>query len=265
MRKFFNYFSIFLSDALVYRATGFIWMLVDIGPAVVALIFWRAAFNSSSLIGDYSLSSMIFYYLGVMLVKTLVATHPQYHLSDQIRSGNFSNYLIKPLSITWSKIAAGISWRIIRFMFLIPLIIAIFIYLHRLYHGFSFVNINLLLLIPSLIMAFLINFYFKMCLGLATFWFTEVGWLFFAFRVINTFSSGELIPLDLLPAYLFKLINLLPFKYMLFFPLSLALNKYSYQETITGLLIQVLWCLISFFIYKLVLKKGIKAYEAYGS
>lgn len=267
MRKFFSYFIIALSDAFVYRATGLIWMLVDIGPAVVALIFWKAAFESSSMIGNYSLKDMLFYYLGIMLIKTLVATHPQYDLSRQIRSGGFSKYLIKPFSLTSSKIADSISWRAIRFVFLIPLVVYLIFYLHQLDYDFSLINlnINIFFTLLSLIMAFLLNFFIKMIMGLATFWFTEVGWIFFAFRIVNGFFSGELIPVDLFPEAVLKLADLLPFKYMLFFPLSLALNKYSYIQSITGLFAQAGWTLVFYLAYKLVLKKGIRVYEAYGS
>ncbi|MFH1280267.1 MAG: ABC-2 family transporter protein [Candidatus Beckwithbacteria bacterium] len=265
MRKFFSYFSIALSDAFAYKAAGFIWMLNDIGPAIVGLIFWKAAFNSSVNIGGYTLQSMIFYYLGIMLVNTLVATHPQYDLSDQIRSGNFSKYLTKPINITTSKIAGSIAWRVIRFIYLLPVILLINIYLYKSNQGFSYLNLNIIFLTLSLIMAFLLNFFIKMSLGLATFWFTEAGWLFFTYRIINTFLSGELIPLDLFPQSVFNLISYLPFKYMLFFPLSIALNKQSYLNTVQGLLIQLFWCLVFYLIYKLVLKKGIKVYEAYGN
>ncbi len=265
MRKILGYFSISLSDAFAYRAVGFIWMLVDVGPAIVALIFWNAAFKTSSIIGSYSLQGMLFYYLGIMLVKTLVATHPQYDLYRQIRSGGFSKYLIKPFNLTSSKIVDAISWRLIRFVYLLPLIVYLIIYLFNLNQSFSFLNINFFFLFFSLIMAFLINFFIKMVLGLATFWFTEPGWLFFAFSILNSFFGGELVPIDLFPPTFFGVVDLLPFKYMLFFPLSIALNKYSFQESIIGLIIQFSWCLFFFFIYKLVLKKGVKVYEAYGS
>jgi len=240
-------------------------MVLDISPAIVSLIFWKAAFNSSANIGGYSLKNMMLYYFGIILINTLVSTHPQYTLSEQIRSANFSKYLTKPVNITNIKAANEVAWKIIRFTYLSIPVVLLSIYLFKNNQDLGYLNINLVFLLPSLVMAFLINFYIKMSLGMATFWFTEAGWLFFAFRVVNSFLSGELIPLDLLPPTLFSVINYLPFKYMLFFPLSIALNKQTYFNTSIELLIQFLWCLLFYLLYKLTLKKGIKAYEAYGS
>ncbi|MDZ7587299.1 MAG: ABC-2 family transporter protein [Patescibacteria group bacterium] len=89
MRKFWAFFKISLSDAFTYRVTGVIWMLNDLGPALVMIIFWLAAFQTKDTISGYTLSSMVFYYFGVMLINSLVTTHPHYFLSEEIRSGAF--------------------------------------------------------------------------------------------------------------------------------------------------------------------------------
>ena len=54
MRKLLAYFRVALIDAFIYRATGFIWMLNDVGPAVIALIFWSAAFTTHSSFAGYT-------------------------------------------------------------------------------------------------------------------------------------------------------------------------------------------------------------------
>jgi len=265
MKKFWSFFSISISDALIYRATGFIWMLNDIGPAAVSLIFWLAAFQTKPLIGSYSASGMIIYYLGIMSNNNLVDTHPQYHLSDEIKSGVFSNYLTKPFSITVKKIADAISWRIVRIIFLAPIFLIFFLLFKSYWENYSLNFVNILSFMISLFFAFFLNFFIKMSLGLSSVWFLESGWLFFFYQILASFFSGELIPLDLFPSTFLKLVNLLPFKYMLFFPLSLMLNKITQLSHIgLGLLIQLIWCLVFYLIYKLVLKKGFKAYDVFG-
>ena len=104
-----------------------------------------------------------------------------------------------------------------------------------------------------------------MILGLTTIWFTEAGWLFNSFNIIAGLFGGELIPLDLLPQALLTVNNWLPFKYMLYFPLSLILNRVNQpSELIMGLLLGCFWATFFYWLYRLVLKRGIKNYCAYG-
>ena len=138
MRKFWSFFTICLSDALVYRATSFIWMLLDISPAVVSLIFWFAAFQNKSVIAGYTLSSIFFYYLGVMLIKNVVTTHPQYNLSQEIRTGDFSNYLLKSINLVNFKIASNFAWRTTRLIFLTPLLLILIFSFNHLLPQFNF-------------------------------------------------------------------------------------------------------------------------------
>lgn len=265
MRKFLVYFRIAVADALVYRASGFIWMLNDIGPALVALFFWLAVFKTHVAIGGYTVASIVFYYFGVMLINSLVATHPQHFLSDEIRSGAFSNYLVKPIHLAVFKIAGAISWRAVRVLFFLPAILILWWLFSSTLRGLSFSVLNLCLFAVSLLAAFLINFFIKMILGLTTIWFTEAGWLFNSFNIIAGLFGGELIPLDLLPQALLTVNNWLPFKYMLYFPLSLILNRVNQpSELIGGLLLGFFWTIFFYWLYRLVLKRGIKNYCAYG-
>lgn len=264
MRKFLAFSRMVIIDAFIYRATGFIWMLNDIGPAVIALIFWSAAFTTHSSVAGYTFSQMLLYYLGIMFVNNVINTQPQFFLSDEIRSGDFSNYLLKPINFTMLKFASNSSWRIVRLIFFIPMLLLVaklfsldlgLFYFHVFQWG---------LIILSLSLAFAINFFFKLALGLTTIWFEESGWLFFGFDILSSFLSGELIPLDLFPNGLLVANNFLPFKYMLYFPLSILLNRLSGHELFFGLLFQFVWCLFAYGLYRLLLRRGSRIYSAYG-
>jgi len=265
MRKFLAYFHNSISDALVYRATGFIWILNDLGPALVMIIFWAAAFQTKGIIAGYTLSSITLYYFGVMMINSLISTHPHYFLSEEIRSGAFSNYLVKPIKLAVYKLASALSWRAVRVIFFIPLILILWQVFPAQSTHLSFSLITLVLFIFSLSLSLLINFFIKMILGLTTIWFTEAGWLFLSFNIVASLFSGDMIPLDLLPSGLMAVNNFLPFKYLVYFPLSLILNKIStVKELFLGLTIEFFWVIFFYLLYRLVLRRGIKNYCAYG-
>ncbi len=265
MRKFWAYFRNSFSDALVYRATGLIWLLNDIGPALVMIVFWMAAFQTKESISGYNLASIAFYYFGVAGISSLVTTHPQYILADEIRSGAFSNYLVKPIQLAVYKLAGGLSWRVIRVLFFVPAVLILWQLMSLNLPSLNFNLTTLVIFFLSLTLSLLITFFIKMILGLTAVWFTECGWLFMSFEIIAGFFSGELIPLDLFPPAVIAVNNLLPFKYMIYFPLSLILNRISsLPEQLTGLLIAFVWVIFFYTLYRLVLKQGIKNYCAYG-
>jgi len=265
MRRFLAYFRQSLADAFIYRATGFIWMLTDIAPALIMLLFWLAAFRGRPVVAGYTPAAMIVYYFGVMLINNLVSFQPQYFLSDEIRTGAFSNYLVKPISLTAYKLAGGLCWRLVRLIFFLPSMLVIGMLFSQELQKLDFRQLNFSLFLAGLALAFLINFFLKLVLGLLTFWFLEAGWIFFTFEVLTSFFSGEAVPLDLFPQSLNLVNNLLPFKYLLYFPLSLLLGRVgSGQELLLNFSLAVFWTIAAYGLYRLVLKKGIKNYCAFG-
>lgn len=265
MKKFWVYLKLAIADALAYRAEGMIWMLVEVSEPLVALIFWLAAFQSHNSIAGYTLSSMVLYYFGVMFINNLVATHPQYDMAEEIRSGSFSNYLLRPINFVSYKIAGGASWRIVRILFFTPLLLLLIPIFKLDVASLNLTPERIFLVLVSLLMAFWLHFFFKMVLGLAAIWFTEAGWLFISFSILNSFFSGDLIPLDLFPSKLLDIANWLPFKYLTYFPLTLSLNRLTQTTDIFfGLAIQFIWCLLFYLLYRLVWRSGSKTYSAYG-
>jgi ABC-2 type transport system permease protein len=265
MRKLLAYFRVAIADAFIYRAEGIIWMLNDVGPAVIALIFWSAAFQTQANFAGFTYPQMLVYYLGIMFVNNVINTQPQYFLSEEIRNGDFSEYLLKPINLTLFKFASNNSWRLVRLIFFLPLLLLV----AKLFAvNFNFISLSwvkLGLIVASLVMAFFINFFLKLALGLTTIWFEEAGWLFFGFDILATFLSGELIPLDFFPAGLTAANNWLPFKYLLYFPLSLVLNSgQSAGALITGFGYQFVWCLLAYILYRWIFNRGSRAYGAYG-
>ena len=56
----------------------------------------------------------------------------------------------------------------------------------------------------SLVLAFLVGFFFEASVGMVGFWFLEVTSLLYIVMTLNFFISGHMLPLDLLPAALVR-------------------------------------------------------------
>ncbi len=102
-------------------------------------------------------------------------------------------------------------------------------------------------------------------MALTTVWLMEAGWMFFLFEMIYGLFSGEMIPLDILPPAVNQLNQFLPFKYLLYFPVSLFLGKVTaVREIIFGLGVSAAWLILFLWLYRRLRARSAKAYESYG-
>ena len=84
---------------------------------------------------------------------------------------------------------------------------------------------------------------------------------------MNTFTfifAGQVAPTVILPGILKQAAILLPFRYMIGFPIEVLMGKLPPGETVAGLVIQFIWTTSVIIIYKMIWNRGVKAYTAIG-
>jgi ABC-2 type transport system permease protein len=116
----------------------------------------------------------------------------------------------------------------------------------------------------SLIMAFLLGFFLEMSIGLIAFWFLEVTSLLFVTMLFNFFLSGHMFPLDMLPEPWGQIVDLLPFKYLAYFPAAVFLGKVTGVELVKGLCMQAAWLVFFIVTSRLMFRWGVKRYSGFG-
>ncbi len=113
-------------------------------------------------------------------------------------------------------------------------------------------------------MGFLVGFLIESLIGLIGFWFLEVSSLVFIFMMINFFLSGHMIPLDWLPAAIARPVQLLPFKYLAYFPAAVMLGRFSHADLSRELLIESVWVVGLFVCNRVAFHRGVRRYGAFG-
>ncbi len=116
----------------------------------------------------------------------------------------------------------------------------------------------------SLILAFLVGFFFEASVGMVGFWFLEVTSLLYIVMTLNFFISGQMLPLDLLPQPWFGMLKLLPFQYMAYFPAVVFLGKVKGTELWLHLLGELLWAIGFMVLARLLFRMGLRRYSAFG-
>jgi ABC-2 type transport system permease protein len=103
------------------------------------------------------------------------------------------------------------------------------------------------------------------CIGLLSFWWTQVLAVQDFWFGIYALCSGYLVPLDLFPPQITQVIAILPFRAMLSFPLDLLLGRLDPPAIAVGLAHQVIWALVFFGLMQILWTRGLRRYGAVGA
>ena len=103
-----------------------------------------------------------------------------------------------------------------------------------------------------------ISYFIELIIGILTFY-TTSSWGLQCFKqAITSFFSGALIPIELMPIWLQNITNVMPFKSMVYFPVSLFLGNLSEMEAIKGLIFQGFWIIILAALSGILYKRAIR-------
>lgn len=207
----------------------------------------------------YDPTSLGYYFLLVSMIAAIIG-FDAHSVSQEIRDGEITQHVLKPFSYMWMKFWSTFPNAFIKFVVGSVIIVILFLL------GFQ-VSTNLLncfLFLLTLILAILGNYLIYFLVGLASFW-TQQVYGFGAFvSIASSLVSGRLIPVDLLPSQIVVISNILPFRYLIFFPTEVFLGKLNPNEIFTGIAIQTVWVGILYIVSLLVWRLGQKEMEAIG-
>lgn len=244
-----------------YRGSMIMWMLSNIMPLVMLAVWVSIA--EYGPIGHYDVNSFIQYYLALLMVRQLVTVWVIWDLDREIRLGELSSRLLKPLNPIHYHIAFNLADKIFRAFTLVPIILTITLMFPSL--RFTASLLHILAFIISLCLAWGIRFVSQYCIGLLGFWITQ------SLAINETAYAGLLLfggviaPLDLFPTHLQNIILYLPFRYMLSLPVEIILGKVQSSYIIQELAVQCFWFAAFFGMYNVLWKKGLKKYSAVGA
>jgi ABC-2 type transport system permease protein len=262
-KLYIQQFKTTLASMFQYRVSLLIWMIGQILEPLVYLIVWSVVSDSSGgSVGNYTTEEFAGYFIVLMLVNQFTYTWIMYEFEYRIREGILSFALLKPVHPIHSDIADNISSKLIT----LPIMILIAAGLAVVFHAsFSPTPWAIALFIPIVLLAFIVRFLIEWTLALAAFWTTRVSALNQTYFVLMLFLSGQIAPLTLLPSPVQVVANILPFRWMIGFPVELLLGRLTTVEMLTGLGAQIVWILIGFVLLRIVWRAGVRIYSAVGA
>jgi ABC-2 type transport system permease protein len=263
MRKYFLIAKNTWDEAFVYRINLIVWRLRNVLQVLTIYFLWFSILPKHSALLGYSQQQMLTYILGTTIVGSIVFSSLIGQVGEEINQGNLSNHLLKPCNYFYYWFARDIGDKAMNTIFTIIELIFLIVILRPpiiVQTNVGYIILAIIAIINGIFIHFFINF----LLGFIGFWSSEIWAPRFIFFSLYTFFSGNIFPLDILPKPVFFLFQLLPFSYLLYFPIKLYMGQVQRIEVFSGFFISYLWVLLLAFFVKKVWKKGLRIYTAQG-
>lgn len=248
------------SSWLQYRSFFFILAFGWMVPPLVAMAVWMAAAAKGGVSG-FDQAEFVSYYLVLALVNQITYAQANWTLGDVIREGGLNAWLLRPMPALFNVLASEGAGKVVYLVFVVPVCVVLALLL-RLELNVGWGNIVLFLI--SLVLAWALRFLWGCWLALLAFWSTRADALLALQDSLVFLLAGVVAPVALLPQGLQGIATLLPFRYMISFPVEVLLRPMTVSEFVTGFALQLFWLAAAAGLTRILWQTGLRRYAAVG-
>ncbi|MEO8698719.1 MAG: ABC-2 family transporter protein [Kofleriaceae bacterium] len=254
-----------VAETVAYRAEFLVWMLTTTIPLIM-LALWTSVARDGAFFSpdgvEYTSEKFQAYYLSNLIVRQLTGSWVAWQISEEIRTGSMAMRLLRPLHPFFAIAASHIA--AVPFRSIVALPIAVILLVGSGATELATNPLQLVLLVPSLLLAWLITFAILFLLGALAFWVTRAMAMLNLYFGLFMLLSGYLLPIDLLPPYVAGVARYSPFRFMQSLPIELMTKKLPTGELAMLMLGQVGWTVVAVVGALWVWRLGVRRFEAVG-
>jgi ABC-2 type transport system permease protein len=264
LKKYSCAFILEIQSAMEYRLDFFMDLLSGCFTVIIQVFLWTAIYGGSqNEMYGYTYNQMIVYVIMAGVMTKIVSTGFEWEILIDIKEGTLSRFLVQPIGYFPYKVAGLLGRKVIHLAVVVLIAIGVLLAIKvSLSAEFALTNIAIVLaVIPVSLMINCLLFY---CFSALNFWMTEAWSVFNGLSVASWIFSGGVFPLDVFGHRAQEVFKLLPFQYIIYFPLNIICGRLRYSEIISGILTQFFWIAVLYALSKLLWKLGMKKYIAAG-
>jgi len=266
LKLYLAIFRVSLKERMTYRSDFLLGTILRFLPMVTTILLWQAIYAGSKQteLAGFGYREMIAYLL-LTNISRMFSSMPGLAggIAREIREGTIKRYLIQPVDMVGYLLVYRMAHKVTYIvMSFIPYALLFFV-CRGFFDGFPDAW-TLAAFALSLVLSFLVGFFFEASVGMVGFWFLEVTSLLYIVMTLNFFISGHMLPLDLLPKPWAGLLMALPFQYMAYFPAVVFLGKVKGTWLLFLLLGEVFWAVFFIVLARSLYRLGLRRYSAFG-
>jgi ABC-2 type transport system permease protein len=265
LQKYAKSLALGMQSAMEYRADFLLGMVSAIWPMFIQFFMWTSIYQGSSqpVMFGYTYAQMITYTIIANIVQRLLRTGFEYEINDDIKNGGLDKFMVRPIGYFQFRMASFLGGKLVQSGLIYIVLIAVVVIINAVF-GALITPLHLLYFTVVLLLACVLNYIIFFCVGLLAFWLTEIGFFFEAVRIVFIAFSGGIFPLDVFGPKVVAVMNFLPFKYTVNFPVDVLNGRLGGGDILTGCAVMLLWVVLLSAFSQLVWKAGLKRYVAAG-
>lgn len=246
-----------------YRWALAIWLLGLVLEPIVYLVVWTTVARSQGgAVAGFTASGFAAYFTVLMVVNQLTFTWHFFEFEWRIRNGFFSPLLLRPVHPVHNDVAENLTFKLLTFTVVLPVAAFLLVSFEA---ALSPAPWQIAAFGVALLLAMVLRFVFEWTLALAAFWVTRVSAINETYFVVLLFLSGQVAPLDLLPPVVRGVADVLPFRWMVSFPVETLLGRVPPEAVLRGYAIQLAWIVAAMVTLRVAWRAGVRRYSAVGA
>lgn len=248
---------------LEYRVGFFIAMINLVLNPTIALLVWLTV-SESGVPLPYDRGQFVTYFVLMALVSLATQTWTAEYVEQDIRDGDLNKSLLRPAPNILHYVANNLGEKVVKLGLLLPPVLLVgLVYRDALQLPTS--PSRWLLFGVALVLASALRFLLDYSLGSLAFWLQDVSGVLSLERLLYGLLAGRFVPLAFFPPELTGLLEALPFRYLLSFPLELLTADLPPAALARGFAWQAAYVLGALAAYRAVWRYGLRAYAATGA
>jgi ABC-2 type transport system permease protein len=248
------------ADAVAYRAEMLVWLLsTNMALVMMALL---TAVARDAPVGRFGQRDFVAYYLATLVVRLVTGAWVVWEANMEIRQGTLAFRLLRPIHPLVHYAAENVAAVPLRAAIALPIALVLLFTL-----GGSAVTHDPVLwatFAVAVVGAWLITFLAMAVIAALAFWVdsaTSVAQVWFG---LFTLLSGYVMPLEIFPRWIGAAARFLPFRYMLAFPVEMAIGMTSRREALLELAVQWLFVAVLALAARASWRAGLRRYASFG-
>lgn len=262
MRAYYAILYARIAALLQYRAAAIAGLCTQLFWGLIKSLILTAFYAQSTLPQPLSLSQAItFVWLGQGMLQLLPWKLDQ-EMETQVRSGNISYELVRPLDLYWLFFAKSMAMRIVpTIMRCGPLLLLAFLFFGLASPASPFAAIAFII---SFVLAAILSSAITALVTITLFWTLSGEGIQRLLPHVVTLLSGMAVPLPLFPDWMQPFLNVQPFRGVLDIPCRLYTGVIAAEDAFYYLGFQLLWSAILILLGKWLMHRAIKQFVIQG-